>query len=151
LIFVTVGTHHQAFDRLIDALTSLPTQDLVVQYGHGPPPVAALSATAFLSFEEMLDRFHEADVVVTHGGVGSILSALRAGHTPLVVPRLKRFGEHVDDHQVELADALASERLVIPVWNTSKLPAALGMVPAKGASKRPRAFGLHQAVRKALR
>ncbi len=55
-----------------------------------------------MSFPEMLAKFASADVVVTHAGVRSILLATNAGHVPIVVPRLKDLGEHVDDHQMDL-------------------------------------------------
>ena len=58
----------------------------------------------------MLECFRSADKVVTHAGVGSILCADREGHVPLVVPRRHDLGEHVDDHQLELARALADAR-----------------------------------------
>lgn len=65
--------------------------------------------------EEMDEATEQAAYVVCHAGSGMIARALHAGRTPLVMPRRRRFGEHVDDHQVQLADRLAEFGLVIPV------------------------------------
>lgn len=150
MIFVTVGTHPAPFTRLIDALGALPADELVVQYGHSPAPVGVREAVDFLGFGDVLDRIRAADAVVMHAGVGSILLARREGHLPIVVPRLHRAGEHVDDHQVELTEALAAERRVIPVWETRELAAAVATAPPRGEPRPPAPGPLHDAVRAAL-
>jgi exopolysaccharide biosynthesis glucuronosyltransferase PssE len=150
LIFVTVGTHHQPFQRLLDALGSLPPAELVVQFGHGSPPAGVRQATAFMGFGEMLEHFSAANAVVTHAGVGSILCARRAGHVPVVVPRQRRYSEHVDDHQLELTRALDARGAVVAVWDVDRLAAAVASAAGRG-SRSPAANGrLPQAVRAAL-
>jgi UDP-N-acetylglucosamine transferase subunit ALG13 len=128
VIFVTVGTHHQPFERLLDALDGLD-DELVVQYGPGKPPATALHAEPFMPFDTMLDRFREADTVITHAGVGSIICASREGHVPLVVPRRHELGEHVDDHQVELTRALAQRGSVVAVWDVDTLAETVATAP----------------------
>jgi UDP-N-acetylglucosamine transferase subunit ALG13 len=150
VIFVTVGTHHQPFARLIDALDALPADELVVQHGHSPAPRNAAEATAFLGYAEMVERMRAADAIVTHAGVGSVLTALRLGRTPAVVARQRRFGEHVDDHQVELTTALGEAGTVVPVWDVGDLAAAVRGLPAPGAEGAARPGPLHDAVRRAL-
>ena len=152
MIFVTVGTHHQPFTRLIDALVDLPSDELVVQYGHSPAPASrsAGQATAFLAYDALAALMDASEVVVTHAGVGSVLTALRMGHTPIVVPRLERFGEHVDDHQVELTQTLEETGRVIAVWETDELASAVASVPRRGeALASQSAEPLHAAVRTA--
>ena len=90
------------------------------------------------------------NVVITHAGVGSILLCLRNGRKPLVVPRMHRFGEHVDDHQVELTRALGERDQVIPVWDVRELPRLVAEAPAPTAPRLPTARPLHEAVRRAL-
>lgn len=121
MIFVTVGTHHDPFDRLLEALGHLDPAELVVQYGPGQPPPGVARAEAFMPFEQMVACFRAAEKVVTHAGVGSILCASREGHTPLVVPRRHDLGEHVDEHQSELTRALAARGAVVPVWDVAEL------------------------------
>ena len=151
MIFATFGTHHQPFPRFLDALASLPPDELVVQHGHSPAPRRAREAVPFLDFGAMLERVRAADVVVTHAGVGSILLARREGHTPVVVPRLHRLGEHVDDHQVDLTEALAEQGKVIPVLDVARLAGAVASVPPRGAPRPPVTGSLHRAVQEALR
>jgi beta-1,4-N-acetylglucosaminyltransferase len=131
LIFVTVGSTQIPFARLIRALDWLPdSEQLLVQHGPVAAPPGATEARAFMEFPEVVERMQAADVVICHAGAGSILCALRAGHTPIVVPRLERYGETVDDHQLELARALAADGRVIAVENPERLPAAVAEAPA---------------------
>jgi UDP-N-acetylglucosamine transferase subunit ALG13 len=151
VIFATVGTHHDGFPRMLRALERLPhDEELVVQHGHGTPPANADVAEPFLPFPQMSEYFGRADVVVTHAGVGSILMAIRHGHVPIVVPRLKRNGEHVDDHQVELAERLAAQHRVHVIWDESELAGAVKEVPRRGPPASLPETGLHVAVRDAL-
>lgn len=152
MIFVTVGTHQQAFQRLLDAVDELPPERLVVQYGYGRAPAAADEAAAFFGYGEVVEHMASARAVVTHAGVGSILTALRIGHTPVVVPRLRRFGEHVDDHQVELVRRLEEEGRVLAAWEIADIAAAIAAVPARRVSPSPdpSVARLRAAVRCAL-
>ncbi len=134
MIFVTVGTHHQPFERLLDALGELAGAELVVQYGVGAPPPGVARAEAFMPFEAMLECFRAAEKVVTHAGVGSILCARREGHTPLVVPRRHNLGEHVDEHQAELTRALEQRGSVVAAWDLERLPALLADLPPRRAA-----------------
>lgn len=154
LIFATVGTHQQPFARMLEALGALPEpSELVVQYGYGQPPPGVGRAVAFMPFGEMEACFEEADAVITHAGVGSILCARRAGHVPIVVPRLRALGEHVDDHQLELTRVLAERGAVEPVWADGEtLADALRRLPLKSAQRAasPADACLADAVRAAL-
>lgn len=150
MIFVTVGTHHQPFDRLLDAVAALGRDDVVVQHGHSSAPRGVAEAVPFLPFADIEAKMHAADAVVTHAGVGSILLALRCGHTPIVVPRLRRHGEHVDDHQAELTDALAGRGVVVALDDVTELGPVLESPPARRPAAVPAESGLHRAVRSAL-
>ena len=131
MIFVTVGTHHDPFNRLLDALAQLDPAELVVQYGPGQPPPGVARAEAFMPFEQMVACCREAEKVVTHAGVGSILLARREGHTPLVVPRQHGLGEHVDEHQAELTRALAARGTVVPVYDVAELGRLVADAPPR--------------------
>ena len=96
MIFVTVGTTHFPFDRLLSAVATLETnEELVVQRGPSQVPVGNACVIDFLSFDELNDHVREAGTVISHAGVGSIMVALSHGKRPIVVPRLERFGEAV--------------------------------------------------------
>ncbi len=149
MIFVTVGTHHQPFERLLDALGDLG-DELVVQFGPGAPPSGVERAEAFMSFDTMLECFRAADKVITHAGVGSIICASREGHLPLVVPRRSDLGEHVDDHQVELTRALEERGRVIAVWEVENLRETVAMAPSRQAPSLIEEPALCASVREAL-
>jgi UDP-N-acetylglucosamine transferase subunit ALG13 len=150
MIFVTVGTHQQPFHRLMHALEALPADELFVQYGHASPPPGVARAVAFQSFPEMLEAFAKADVVVTHAGVGSILCATNAGHIPVVVPRLKQYGEHVDDHQVHLIRELERDGRVRVVWEMDELAETVAAAPPRRPPVQRRPGPLQASVKAAL-
>jgi UDP-N-acetylglucosamine transferase subunit ALG13 len=150
VIFVTVGTHHQPFTRLIRALECFPPEELSVQHGYSPPPTRAAEACAFMGYDDVLERIGRARVVVTHAGVGTVLSAIRLGHVPVVVPRRAAFDEHVDDHQVDLTSAMAAAGKVLPVWHIDELEDIVASAPPPGAPEPTSATRLNAAVRHAL-
>ena len=150
MIFVTVGTHHQPFQRMLDAVPLIEDTEAVVQYGPGAPPPGVARAEAYMPFDQMLECYRAASAVVTHAGVGSILCARREGHTPLVVPRQHALGEHVDDHQAELTRALERRGSVVAVWDTAELPRMLAELPPRRAEAEAEEPALCPSVRAAL-
>jgi len=120
LIFVTVGSA-LPFDRLLHWLALPRDELLVVQHGASSVRPGGATCVAFMGFEEIVRQVQAARVVVCHAGVGSILVALQNGKRPIVVPRLRRFGEAPDDHQEELASRLAAEGLVTLAADSARL------------------------------
>jgi UDP-N-acetylglucosamine transferase subunit ALG13 len=152
VIFATVGSTQIPFERFVRALETLPGEQLLVQHGPVEPPAGAAQANAFMQFPQMIESMEAADVVVCHAGAGSILCALRAGHTPVVVPRLKRYEETVDDHQVEFSRALAAKGKVIAVEDLDRLSAAVEGAPRRRSTEeRTGLLPIQAAVREALR
>jgi UDP-N-acetylglucosamine transferase subunit ALG13 len=127
MIFVTVGTNEAPFDRLLEAVRSLPaTEEIVVQHGSSAVrPENAVRCPDFLLFDALVDEMRAARVVVTHAGIGSIMTALSCGKRPVVVPRLERYGEAVDDHQLPVARRLEAAGLVTVVEDLSTLGSAV--------------------------
>jgi UDP-N-acetylglucosamine transferase subunit ALG13 len=126
MILVCVGSSQFPFDRLLRAVDTLPRREqLVVQ--HGPSDIRPSNARCvpYVPFERFTELVRVARVVVTHGGVGSILVSLTNGKRPYVVPRLEAFGETVDDHQVESARRFAEAGLVTLVEDPATLGEAL--------------------------
>lgn len=131
MILVAVGTSQFPFDRLLRAVDDLPrTEPIIVQHGPSEIRPAGASCEAFVPLERFARLVREARVVVTHAGVGSILLALANNRKPYVVPRLRAFGETVDDHQLESARRFAGAGVVTLVEQPELLAAAI----AKGAS-----------------
>jgi UDP-N-acetylglucosamine transferase subunit ALG13 len=130
MIFVTVGTNETPFDRLLLALERLPAGErLVVQAGASQVRPRGAECVEELPFEALAEYVRRARVVVTHAGVGSILVALTNGKRPVIVPRLEKLGEAVDDHQVVFARRFAEAGLATLVEDVDELPAAVVSVP----------------------
>jgi UDP-N-acetylglucosamine transferase subunit ALG13 len=135
VILVTIGTS-DPFDRLLAAVARLPTgEEIVAQCGGSTVRPANARCVSFLGFDELNALVTSARIVITHAGAGSVLTALAAGRRPVVVPRLRRYGEAVDDHQVEFGRSLAVAGLVTMVEDPMDLPAAVAAAPAAPASR----------------
>lgn len=122
MIFVTVGTHEQPFDRLIKAMDQLKEQNIIkedvfIQIGHSLYKPKFCDWVKFIDFSEMKERMANAKIIITHGGPTSILFALHNGKIPIVVPRQKKFKEHVDNHQVSFCKKLDEQRKIIPIFD----------------------------------
>lgn len=129
-IFVTVGTAFNPFERLLQytdeaiAALDVPVSG-VCQYGYSQTRPRVLSCQETLSRAEFDAEMARADVVICHAGVGTLWSALREGHKPLVVPRLGSLGEHVNDHQLEIVEALNQEGRIEIIESAAQLREAL--------------------------
>jgi UDP-N-acetylglucosamine transferase subunit ALG13 len=133
VIFVTLGTQAYPFDRLLRALEGVG-EELVVQ--GGPATFRPTGATwfDFLEYAPLLEHVRRARVVVSHAGVGTVMTAVAEGKRPVVVPRLHRYGEAVDDHQLPIARRLAESGLVRLVEDPGQLAAVLAETPPAPAS-----------------
>lgn len=131
MILVSVGTHEQPFDRLVEAVAALPgDEELVVQYGTSRRCEGRGEWIDYMSFDELADLAKRARVVVCHAGVGSIVLARRYGHRPIIMPRRPHLGEHVDEHQMELSRRLDRAGIVTVVETAEALATAVAAPPA---------------------
>ncbi|WNB85441.1 glycosyltransferase [Cellulomonas sp. ATA003] len=118
--FVTVGSHDQPFDRLLAAVRTaadhgvLP-QPVLIQRGVAPAPGGAVKSVDFMPREQFESAMASAQVVVAHVGAGAVASSIRSGKRPIVLARREARGEHVDDHQVQLARKLDELGLAVLV------------------------------------
>ena len=108
MIFVTVGTHEQQFNRLIEEIDRLKgngiiKDEVIMQTGYCTYEPKYCEWSELLPYDQMLENVDKADIVITHGGPSSFIMPLQIGKTPIVVPRQYQFNEHVNDHQVEFA------------------------------------------------
>lgn len=127
MIFVTVGTHEQPFNRLIECIDSLKKngviqEDVIIQTGYSTYEPKYCTWQKLYPYQEMIKLVDKARIVITHGGPSSFIMPLQVGKTPIVVPRRHEFDEHVNDHQVSFAKAVA-ERMgtIIVVEKMRKL------------------------------
>jgi UDP-N-acetylglucosamine transferase subunit ALG13 len=128
LVFVTVGTDHHPFNRLVqwvDAWAAAhPAVEVVIQHGEATSPVHA-EARQYLTHTELFGYLKRADVIVCHGGPATIAEAWRQKLIPIVAPRGHSLGEHVDNHQQAFAAVLADRDQVVQVKTESDLTSAL--------------------------
>ena len=115
MIFVTVGTHEQPFDRLISYVDRLKAvglldEEVVMQTGYSSYAPVHCSWSAFFPYGDMVKYVQQARIVITHGGPSSFIMPLQVGKIPVVVPRQKKFGEHVNDHQLTFARQVAQKQ-----------------------------------------
>ena len=116
--FVSVGNGTQPFHRLLDAVSSIASQlpqPVLVQHGNSPFAADTCRSVRFLGMEDFAECMKNALVVILHAGAGSLIHAITMGKVPVVMPRTPRWGEIVDDHQIEFARALAREGKIILV------------------------------------
>jgi UDP-N-acetylglucosamine transferase subunit ALG13 len=112
MILVTVGTHTVGFDRLVQAADELAAQldePVVIQYGSSCFLPRHAQGFAFVSSQEMERLVAQARVVISHAAAGSAILVLGVGKPLVLVPRLKQYSEVIDDHQQQLARALAAQ------------------------------------------
>jgi UDP-N-acetylglucosamine transferase subunit ALG13 len=114
-LVVTLGSGVHGFRRLLDRLIRILPSDVEVLWQTGSTKVEGLQVDArpLVGAAELDRAIAEADAVIGHAGCGYALSALNAGKMPIIVPREKKHGELVDDHQVELARFLGERELAI--------------------------------------
>lgn len=108
MIFVTVGTHEQPFNRLIKEVdrlveTSVIKDDVFIQTGYSTYEPQFCKWSSLISFDKMNELMETADIIITHGGPATFMSAIANGKKPIVVPRQEKYDEHVNDHQVDFA------------------------------------------------
>ena len=122
MIFVTVGTHEQPFNRLVKCVDDLKkqgiiTEEVIIQTGYSTYEPRYCKWQKLFPYQEMLHLVDKARIVITHGGPSSFIMALQIGKTPIVVPRQKKYKEHVNDHQVKFCQQVEKRMGTIVVVN----------------------------------
>lgn len=129
-LFVPLGTQKFPFNRLIEALNGLVDKglykpgEIVMQSSiyEVKPKFTHYELIPAAQFDELIDK---AELVITHSGVNSIISCMKRKKPLIIVPRLKKYGEHVDNHQVEIAELMKQKFDVVVVEDLSKLEDAI--------------------------
>ena len=126
MIFVTVGTHEQNFNRLLKEIANLVkcgiiADEVIVQSGYSDYESEHFKKSSFLSYTEMESLIDNARIVITHGGPATFMSVLAKGKIPIVVPRQKRYDEHVNDHQLEFCKRVSEKYPILVVEDIKKL------------------------------
>lgn len=131
MIFVTLGTDEHDFKRLaekMDEIAGETGEKVVIQLGYTRFRPKNCEWFSFATSKRIRNLFEKSDVIVTHAGAGSIIKSLKYGKTPVIVPRMKRFGEHINDHQVDLADFLERKKIAVVVSDVKDLKRMISKV-----------------------
>jgi len=127
MIFVTVGTHEQQFNRLIKFIDELKrdkviVEDVIMQTGFCTYKPKYCEWHKLISYKDMEKNVRDARIVITHGGPASFIMPLQIGKVPIVVPRQEIFHEHVNNHQVDFAKQIEKRMgTIIPIYNIEDL------------------------------
>ena len=130
MILVTVGTHNEPFDRLLKEVDRLiesgEIRDKVIaQIGYSQYKPKNYQYFKFTSWQKILRLNKKVTVVVTHGGSGNLIIASHFNKPIVAVPRMKHFGEHINNHQLQLVKELEKEGRVIAVYDIRQLAKSL--------------------------
>lgn len=130
MIFVTLGSQKFQFDRLLEAIDTLIgegviSEEVFAQTGASTYIPKHYGYEPFLDREAFAQKMAQAEIVITHGGTGAIIGAVKQGKKVIAVPRLAKYGEHVDDHQLQLTAQFREQNLIFALEDCSQLADAL--------------------------
>lgn len=133
MIFVTVGGDTHSFSRLLGGLKKLIIQgevkdEVIIQSGNTKCLIDGYQCFDFVDIDKFEQLVEQSDLIIGHAGGGTVATALKFNKPLIVMPRLKKFKEHVDDHQLELAEALAKQGRIISLYRIGQLKEAIDKV-----------------------
>jgi UDP-N-acetylglucosamine transferase subunit ALG13 len=129
--FVTVGNAKQPFDRIFrmveSVLDALP-RPVTLQMGSSMINIQGVESYKVLASVHFKRLIKDTSVVIMHAGAGTLIHALRDGQKPIVIPRRMKYGEHIDDHQIQLAKEFSNQNRIYLVENENDMRQALGLL-----------------------
>lgn len=140
MIFITLGSQKFQFNRLLKAVDDLVQrkiikEDVFAQIGYSDYQPQNYSYKKFLDRDEFARMEEKSEIVITHGGTGAIIGSVKKDKKVIAVPRLAKFGEHVDDHQLQLLDEFEKMQIIVACYDTDKLEDAYRLVQTKKLKK----------------
>lgn len=136
MIFVTVGSQKFQFNRLLIEIDKLIENKSIMekvfaQIGVSEYIPKNYEYTDFTTQDEFSEKIDEANLIITHGGTGVIVNALKKGKKVIAIPRLSKYGEHVDDHQIQLIKEFEEMNFIEPVYEIDELSNAIQEIKEK--------------------
>lgn len=133
MIFVTLGSQKFQFNRLLRELDKLIeekkiNEEVFAQIGYSDYKPQHFEYKEFVDRDEFKEIMDKCDVVIAHGGTGAIITAVKKDKKVIAIPRLAKYGEHVDDHQIQLVDEFKELNLIYPVYDEKELERAVGEI-----------------------
>ncbi len=126
MILVMLGNQNNSFKRLLKELDKLKEkkiikEEVIVQAGYTKYKSDNLQIFDFIDKDKLEDYQSKANLIITHGGVGSIISSLKKGKTVIAVPRLKEYNEHVNNHQKDIVESFSNNGYIIGINDIKEL------------------------------
>ena len=126
MIFVTLGTNDESFSRLLKAIDKeiekgTIKEKVIVQAGCTKYKSKNMEIMDLVPRDEFEKLISECDLLITHGGVGSILSGINKGKKVIAVPRLAKYNEHGNDHQLQIVENFSKRKYIIALKDMNKL------------------------------
>ena len=140
MILILLGTQDKSFDRILKEVSKLKKEGyikdkVVAQTGYTKFEDENIECFDFVSKKEVEELIEKARIVIAHGGVGIITECLSMNKKVIVVPRLKKYKEHTNDHQLQIVKEFAKQNYILPLYKTSDLKDVLNRIktfkPAK--------------------
>lgn len=133
MIFITLGSQKFQFNRLLKEVDKLVADRTIAdkvfaQIGYSDYKPVNFEYKDFLDREEFSREMDKAQVIITHGGTGAIIEAVKKGKKVIAVPRLAKYGEHVDNHQLQLIEQFRTLDLICECMDIERLGDALETV-----------------------
>lgn len=126
MIFVILGTQDKGFDRMLKEIDELIkdgiiTNKVIVQAGCTDFKSNEMDIIDYLPMQQFNKYIEAADIIITHGGVGSILDAIKHHKKVIAVPRLEKYHEHVNNHQIEIVEEFDRLGYIMDCGNLKRL------------------------------
>ncbi len=126
MIFVILGTQDKGFDRMLKEIDELIkdgiiTNRVIVQAGSTNFKSNEMDIIDYLPMQKFHEYIEEADIIITHGGVGSILDAIKHNKKVIAIPRLEKYHEHVNNHQIEIVEEFDRLGYIMDCGNLKRL------------------------------
>lgn len=126
MIFITLGSQKFQFNRILKKIDELIEKDIIkeevfAQIGYSDYRPINYKYEDFLDREKFSKLMKSSTLVITHGGTGAIITAVKAGKKVIAVPRLSQYGEHVDDHQLQLLKQFDGMGIILPCYDIEEL------------------------------
>lgn len=133
MIFITVGSQKFQFDRLLKEMDELVREGIIkeevyAQIGYSEYVPQCYEYVEFLDRETFARKVEESSTLITHGGTGVIVGALKKGKKVIAVPRLAKYGEHVDDHQLQLLEQFSESGMIIMCEEVQQISGAINQL-----------------------
>lgn len=133
MILILLGTQNNSFNRLLEEIqrnidNGNIKEEVIVQKGYTKFESKDMKMFDELSPDEINKLIEKADIIITHGGVGSIINSITRGKKVIAVPRLKKYNEHVNDHQIEIIDSFNENGYIIGIHNVEEIEKALKQI-----------------------